>query len=231
MEKLEAAIQVPGKHLRPLLGKVPDAAAIDAALAGACKGLIESSGENAPAEHPARIERVEAILAEKRAKTFALKDFDRKALPSRSEVADEQHQKLSAYLAERAKVDEETRRLTKLFSGALALPAVAGAAGSIDCPLCGGEDSLTPERVTFIRARIADTEAFKVAENEARETLSEMDSSLKAVANGAAASLPALIRNLSKFRRARNFRVAKIRELLRDERKPAIDACSPRRGD
>jgi len=156
--------------------------------------------------------------------TFALNDFDRKALSSRSEVADEQHQKLSAYLAERAKVDEETRRLTKLFSEALALPAVAGAAGSIDCPLCGSEDSLTPERVTFIRARVTDTEAFKVAEKEARETLSEIDSSLKVVANGVAASLSAFIRKLSKSRRARNFRVAKIRELLRDERKPAIDA-------
>ena len=116
------------------------------------------------------------------------------------------------------------RRLTNLFGEALALPAVAEATASIDCPLCGTEDRLTPERVAFIRARVADTEAFKAAEKEARESLSQMDSGLKVLGNGVAAALPAFITNPSKSRRARNFRVDKIRELLRDERKPAIDA-------
>ena len=64
---------------------------------------------------------------------------------------------------ERAKVNEETRRLTDLFSEALPLPAIAEAADSIDCPLCSTEDSLTPERVVFFRARVADTEALKAA--------------------------------------------------------------------
>src|SRR6266436_6309561 len=39
--KLEAAIEVAGRHLRPLLTKAQDAAAIDAAFAAACKNLIE----------------------------------------------------------------------------------------------------------------------------------------------------------------------------------------------
>jgi hypothetical protein len=221
--KLEAAIEVTGRHLRPLLTKAQDAAAIDAAFAAACKNLIEVFGETAPVDHAARVDKVETILAEKRAKTFAIEGFDRKALPSWSYASDQQHVKLTRYLTERAKVDEETRRLATLFTEALALPAVASAAGSIDCPLCGTEDSLTPERIAFIRARMADTEAFKVAEKEARETLSQMDSSLKALPNGATASLPAFITNPSKLRRARNFRVEKIRELLGDERKAAID--------
>ena len=72
--------------------------------------------------------------------------------------------------------------------------------------------------------RVADTEAFKAAENEAREALSQMDSSLKALPNAISAALPAFITNPSKSRRARNFRVDKIRELLGDERKAAIDA-------
>ena len=71
---------------------------------------------------------------------------------------------------------------------------------------------------------MADTEAFKAAENEAREALSQMDSSLKALPNAISAALPAFITNPSKSRRARNFRVDKIRELLGDERKAAIDA-------
>jgi hypothetical protein len=78
--KLEAAIEVAGKRLGPLLAKVPDAAAIGAAFSAACKDLIESSGENAPKEFSARIEKTEALLTEKRAKTFAIKGFDRKPL-------------------------------------------------------------------------------------------------------------------------------------------------------
>jgi len=222
--KLDAAIEVAGRHLRRLLAKVPDAAAIDAAFAAACKDLIEAHGETAPADHPARVDKVEAILAEKRAKTFPVKGFDRKPLPSWSEASDQQHEKLAHYLAERAKVDEETRRLTNLFAEALALPAVVDAEDSIDCPLCGTADSLTAERIAFIRARVADTEAFKAAEKHARETLSQMDSSLKSLANGVTAALPAFITSPSKSRRAKNFRVNKIRELLGDERKAAIDA-------
>ncbi len=106
--------------------KVPDAAAMEVAFAVACKDLIESYGETAPADNAARIDKVETILSEKRAKTFAIKGFDSKALPSWSEASDQQHEKLTRYLTERASVDEETRRLTKLFSEALALPAVAG---------------------------------------------------------------------------------------------------------
>ena len=93
--KLQAAIEVAGRHLRPLLAKVPDAAAIDAALAAACKNFIEDHGETAPEDHAARVDKVEAILAEKRAKTFAVKGFDRKALPSWSEASDLQHEKLT----------------------------------------------------------------------------------------------------------------------------------------
>jgi hypothetical protein len=222
--KLEAAIGVAGKRLRRLLAKMPNAAAIDTAFAEACKDLIEAFGETAPANHAARIDKVEAILVEKRAKTFAIKDFGRKPLPSWSGASDDQHEKLSRYLAERAKVDEEARRLTNLFSEALALPAVADATGSIDCPLCGTDESLTTERIAFIRARVADTEAFKTAEKDARETFSQMESGLKMLTGGIAAALPAFITNPSKSRRARNFRVDKIRELLGDERKPAIDA-------
>lgn len=224
--KLEAATAIPAarKNLRPLLAKVPGASAIDFAFAAACRELIESFGETAPTDHATRLARVEEILAEKRARTFALKGFDRKALASWSEAPDEQHEKLSVYIAERAKVDEETRRLTSLFREALALPAVAGATGSLDCPLCGTDESLTPERIKFIRGRVADTESFQTAEKEAREALSQMESRLKALATGVTAALPSFITNPSKSRRARNFRVEKIRALLGAEREPGIAA-------
>ena len=73
--KLEAATAIPAarKNLRPLLAKVPGASAIDFAFAAACRELIESFGETAPTDHATRLARVEEILAEKRARTFALK--------------------------------------------------------------------------------------------------------------------------------------------------------------
>jgi hypothetical protein len=222
--KLDAAIEVAGKHLRPLRAQVLATGAFDAAFAAACKDLIEAHGEIAPGDRAARVDKVEAILAEKRAKTFATKGFDRKPLLSWTEPSKQQHETLARYLTERGKIDEEARRLTNLFRQALALPAVANASDSINCPLCGGHESLTPERIAFIRARVADTEVFKVAEKAGRETLSQMVSSLTALANGVSAALPAFITNSSKFRRSGNFCVGKIRELLGGEHKAAIDA-------
>jgi hypothetical protein len=140
LAKLEiaAAIWGAGKHLRPLLIKVPSGAELGAAFSACCKELIETQGEAAPANDKEKFARLESILAEKQSKTFALKGFDRKPLPTFSEPRDEHHIKLGQYIAERHKVDEETRRLTGLFREALALPEVA-AGEDIDCPLCCSE--------------------------------------------------------------------------------------------
>ena len=51
-----------------------------------------------------------------------------------------------------------------------------------------------------------------------------MESRLKALATGVTAALPSFITNPSKSRRARNFRVEKIRALLGAEREPGIAA-------
>jgi len=48
IRKLEAAIEVAGRHLRPLLAKLPDATAIDAAFSAACKDLIEAHARLRP---------------------------------------------------------------------------------------------------------------------------------------------------------------------------------------
>src|SRR3546814_10427633 len=78
--KLETAAGIAGagRFLKPLLAKVPAAAELSATLAACAKELVTAQGEAAPADPAALFARLAAILADKRAKTFALKGFDRK---------------------------------------------------------------------------------------------------------------------------------------------------------
>jgi hypothetical protein len=211
--KLEFASEIAGvgKHLKPLLAKVRSAAEIDAAFAACCKALIEAHGETAAADHRAIFAQLESVLTEKQSKTFALKGFDRKPLPTWAEPPD--HGKLDRYVAERSKVDEETRRLTGLFREALALPEIA-ARDDLDCPLCGSEATLTPARIAYIRARVADTEAFQAALKDARDTLARMLAHVRSGEESIRQALPAFITNPSRSRRTRGFRLERIRGLL-----------------
>jgi hypothetical protein len=201
---------------------VSSAADVEAALASCCKELIEAHGEAAAANHKEKFARAEAILAEKRSRTFALKEFDRKPLPAWEDPPDGYPEKIACYIAERGKVDEETQRLTALFREALALPSVA-AGEEMDCPLCGSESALTPARIGYLHRRVADTEAFRTALNDAGDTLAQMHALLRSGADAIPQSLPLFIANPSRFRRAKGFRVERIRALLGDDAKAEID--------
>jgi RecF/RecN/SMC N terminal domain len=226
IDKLELAIAVPvaGRSLASLLIAVPSVARLTSAFAGAMAALIVAHGDSAPDDYGTRIARLEAILTEQRAKTFPLKGFERVPFATWTAPSDQEYKKLSAYIAERKKVDEETRQVTGLFRETLALPQVAGLTGPIDCPLCGVDVTLTPERVAFIRQRISDTEAFQKAEKDARDVLGRMDGVLAVLRANATKALPLFISNPSQFRRERGFRVARIRSLLGVDAGPIINA-------
>lgn len=210
---LAAAVPV-AAHLKPFLLKVPTEAELTASFSAAFKAFIEANGEAALPGDDERKERVVALLAEKQAKTFALKGFDRKALAAGAAPAPKKFENLHHFVEERGKVDAEVRRLANLFREALALPAVREAEHPIDCPLCGTDTALTPERIALLRERVADTEAFQKAFKEARETVGPMTTGLSGLATALGDAMPIFITNPSKFRRARGFRVERIRELL-----------------
>lgn len=226
IEKLEAAakVEIGRRHLLIVLAKVPTASRLEAVLSDCCKELIVAQGETAPRTADACYARLEALLAEKRSKTFALKGFDRKSVDSWPWVKDAEFESLASYIAERDKVDDEARRLTQLFREALALPEVADATADADCPLCGSEDALAPARVEFIRKRLADTETFQEALKAVGETLVRMQAIAKATQNGLVEALPAFLGNPSHKRRAVGFRVERIRELLGADAATAIAA-------
>jgi hypothetical protein len=211
---LAASVPAAVHHLKPFLSKVPSEIELTASFSAAFKSLIEANGEAAPPGDDERTARVVALLAEKQAKTFPLKGFDRKALPAWAAPEPEKFESLHRFVEERAKVDAEVRRLANLFREALALPAVHEAEHPIDCPLCGADDTLTPERIALLRDRVADTEVFQKALKEAREILGPMATGLSNLATALSEALPIFITNSSKFRRTRGFRVERIRELL-----------------
>ncbi|MBZ9944498.1 AAA family ATPase [Mesorhizobium sp. BR1-1-13] len=226
LAKFAAAVAVPAaaQHLKPFVVKVLAANELAASLSNALKAIIEASGETAPAGYGERKERVVALLAEKQAKTFPLKGFDRKPLAAWAAPAPERIASLHRFVEERGKIDAEVRRLANLFREALALPAVHEAAHPIDCPLCGAEDTLTPERIALLRERVADTEAFQKALKDAREALGPMTTGLSGFETALRDALPIFITNPSKFRRARGFRVERICELLGADGQADIEA-------
>lgn len=214
--KLAVASAVPEAtpHLNNLQAKAQTLEKINQAFAATVDALIKASGNAVPDSFPERIAKLEDILAEKRAKTFPLKAFNKKPWPPWVAPTIEQHGKVKTYLTERAKVNDKTRRLTNLYSEALALSPITEAKTAIDCPLCESEDSLTPTRIAFIRERVKDTENFRKAEKEGQDALSQMDTGLQMLEKMAREALPQFISTPSKFRRENGFRIARICTIL-----------------
>jgi hypothetical protein len=193
---------------------VPALPEIAKALDAALVAVIEATGGIVPTNMEGRITALDEILAEKRAAAFPVKGFDKAPLGSWLPPAVAQFEKLETYVTERGKVDEEVRRLTSFFKEALALPAIAAAHTPIDCPLCAAPASLTPNRIAFIGARVADTESFRNSEKEAKDALSQLENSVQVLAAQATAALPRFFVYPSKARRLKGFRLERISVLL-----------------
>jgi hypothetical protein len=114
--------------------------------------LIESAGEPVPETREDRLAKVSEILTRRRSRTFPVHGFDRRTMGGWAEPEAEKWERLEDYIGERKNIDAETQQLTTLFVETLKLPVLAQAGQEIDCPLCGTEGALTPERVAS-RAR------------------------------------------------------------------------------
>jgi hypothetical protein len=208
------SIAVATKLLQPLLNKVPSAAGITTAIDGALAATLTAEGQTVPATLAEYVAAVTALLAEKRTLTFPIKGFDKATFSAWAPSIDSPLLALTAYLAERTKVDEATRRLAGFFAEALALPHVVDASHPLDCPLCATKDALTPARIAFIRDRVKDTEAFRAAEKAAGNAIGQLEQIVKAVEKQMADAVPRFIVFSGEARRKRGFRVERIRALL-----------------
>lgn len=94
---LAASVSAAAQHLKALLSKVPNEVELTASFSAAFKSIIEANGEAAPTGDDEREARVVALLAEKQAKTFPLKGFDRKTLSGWAAPAPEKFETLHRF--------------------------------------------------------------------------------------------------------------------------------------
>ena len=218
-----SAIGTARPYLEPLKTTVPTRAEIAAAIEGAIKAILAADGAAMPETAAESLASLGVLLLERRAKTFPVDGFERKPLADWPSPVQGEFDKLEEFLAEREKVEEETRRLTALFKEALAIPAVEAATERIDCLLCGGEGSLTPERISHIRAQVQETESFQAAEKAAMVTLRRFAAAARALDAAVAAACPRCLAMGSMERRKKGFRVERIRGLLGPDAAAVID--------
>ncbi|EIG58031.1 AAA family ATPase [Bradyrhizobium sp. WSM1253] len=188
-------------------------AALAKALSTAIELLLTQIGVVAKPSLPERIQQLDEELASRRALAFPLDLFSRKALGPWMDPAGTLARAIAEFLRERDAIAEEVRRLIALFESALAIPAVHDCAAPIDCPLCGREKTLTPERVAHIQSQLTANENYQTAESTLMAALRSTDAKLQSTADTVTSALPRFMLVTGAERRKRQFRIARIAQL------------------
>ena len=223
--KLAIAAEIPAAaNLKTVSAKVPTRVVLDKALSAAIIAIMKTEGQAAPGTLDEQADALATYLAGKRTETFPVGGFDKTPLAVWSPAFGEQLDALTHFLAERGKVDQQTRQLAALFVEALALPSVAGISDPIDCPLCAADASLTPERVALIRQRVADNTSFSNAEKAATKAVQQLHDAINAARKQLFLALPQFMVQTSIKRRQRGFRIGRIYSLLDDAHAASVAA-------
>jgi hypothetical protein len=193
-----------------------DKAALDAALADAVTTLLGIIGDAPEKTHPKRIAQIASALEARRKLTFPLELFARKALGGWTDPTASVATLAATFDIERKAVDAKTRRLVSLYQSVLAIPTIAECKNPIDCPVCGTEQTLTPDRVAHIRAQVANNKAYQDSEKALAQELRSLDGKVKALADSASQALPKFAQATTAERRKAGFSVKRIAELSGD---------------
>lgn len=202
------------QSLRAMLDSPATLAPVRLAFMTAAATILTESGVDVPEELPDRLEALGRLRESKEHQSFPIEGFGVSAPAAWAVPAASLWGDLRAYQAELARVGEETRRMTELFRCVLALPMVESSSTAVDCPVCGTDDALTPERIQLIRSRVADTDAFRLAESKGKAALRALAQSAATLTQAATAVLPQAIKRGSAWRHTKAFRVLQLRTLL-----------------
>lgn len=192
-------------------------------LSTAAETLLKAAGVPVPAAQPARLRAIEDLLNEKRSRAFPLTHFDRKSLPAGEAPKDELWNALDAFIAQSAKVDAETKRLTALFIEVLKLPSVATMKAPLTCPVCETEDALTPARVQKIRAQLQASEDYVTAQKQAQATLRRLDTALSTLERAIKNACPQFLNLHGPERKKAGFTLERMKALLPPEQAHLTD--------
>jgi len=211
------AIPVAGAALAGLRTSVVDTRNVEDAIAAGLRSLIESAGRSAPDGLSELANAAESLLGEARARTFPLRLLGSRQLASWESPPKACWEELAEYLTERAKVDEEVHRLAEFFAAALRIPDVAEASRSLDCPLCGAKQSLTPERVAFIRERLSSNEEFARVDAAAKRALEQVERAAALLSASTKSAGPELLAADRAASRRAGFTLLRVQQLLGEE--------------
>lgn len=103
---------------------------------------------------------------------------------------------VSDYLTKSTEIDQEVARLVPIFESMLELPTVAHAEHgdkSIDCPVCGGKDTITTARVAELRKQIADNRNFNEIAISTESALNKISSTITTAWTGLQESTPTCV--------------------------------------
>lgn len=211
-EAIPAIVAVVGR-----LRKVRKEADLAKALLACSKALLTSIGIVPAAQLSLQADQIYIELERRRAQKFPLDFFGRAALSPWTGPPAALTTTVSLFLAERAKVDAETKRLTDLFTAALLLPDHPTHDQPIECPLCGTTATLTAERMDFIREQVSATEAYTTAAGAFQTSLRNLSGQLDALVQGSDRAQPKFMRVVGVSRRAAGFTMVSIGKLVPDD--------------
>jgi hypothetical protein len=223
LTKFDTCVALPLLSSTLTMRAMPDAAGLASKLHQCAVAFLNSAGAPVPETPAERQAAVADLLTDLRSKAFPVKAFERKELTGWNLPADIIWTQLKTYLAERTKVDEQTRQLSALFKEALTLPTIAHISESVCCPLCNTASALTAARVKVIRQHVANTADFNTAETAAKAAVSQLSASASNLSESITAALPLFSMVEPNKRHARGFTVPKLRELLGTQSGPAVD--------
>jgi len=214
LEKLTkvASIDVISRHVNDTSST--DLVQLENSFLDGSKAVLEAEEIEVPEGLPQRIEAIKTALEEKRAKHFPLHLLTHGQLTNFPEPTNDVWEILEAFLVEKQKIDDETKRLIVLFKAALEIPSISEANDKQDCPLCGSNNTLTPERIELIRKNIAATEAFQTAKTQALNIIRTLRTQLENHERIIESALPQLVQISSRERKQSGFTFTKLHELL-----------------
>lgn len=165
--------------------------AIDAAV-GLALAEVTGSSPQADMDGSARIEILERELERHDQRRF---DFSAWRPGAASiDVSDEALSRIAVYAPLASAADAEVERLRALFEAVLAVPALAEATDPTDCPVCGTEAALTPNRIEALKQQVAQATGLRDAQQEALDELSTIRTRLRDTRTAVAAVPPSAAR-------------------------------------
>jgi hypothetical protein len=230
LQPLLTAPILPELHDLAAVGEIPALAAtvgglrradkqveVEKRLLTNCSALLVSVRISPEASLAGRVDQIDKELDRRRAQTFPMTLLGRANFARWNGPPATVNRNIDTFLAERAKIDAETRRLVDLFRAALALPDHPADHDAQDCPLCGAADTFTAERIAFIREKVKETEAYTKAAENFQAGLRAVDGELDALMRSFGQAHPRFMREPTAARRTVGFSLSHIRDLVCEE--------------